>query len=202
MEYIASFILIIIMLAVGSGLLLKFSDKSFEKHQNKYLLNLMKYLNMICSSIILIPFQIASSLLTILLILIIILLLFENFFIINKLNLLIIFSLWLIFMQFFMKILWKPSKKIVNSISVCLKLPENVSEFIGFIFYGKLLIYLLALIFVIINNTEFKVPFINNIIFEEFRKILNSSILIFIAADRIITSIQNWIKNKFSHELR
>jgi hypothetical protein len=200
MKYIAYSYLGIIIIGIITGSLLKLSDKSIEKYQNKYLLKTIKILNMICSSIVLIPFQIAFSLLIILFILAMLIFLFEKILILNGLILLLIFSLWLITMQFFMKFLWKLGKYVPNSINDCFKLPENVSEFIGYIFYGKIFIYLLALIFVIINNTELKIPLVNNEIVEEFKKILNSSILIFIAADRIITSIQDWIKNKLCHK--
>ena len=50
-------------MGVFSGLLLKFSNKSIEKYQNKYLLRSVKITNIICSSIILIPFQIIASVL-------------------------------------------------------------------------------------------------------------------------------------------
>lgn len=194
MKYFASSIFVILITGVFTGLILKFSDKSFEKYQNKYLLKTIKILNMICSSIILIPFQIMVSLLIILFILMILILLFEKIIIKNEFILLIIFSAWLILMPCFMKFLWKPGKYISNSISDCIKLPESVSEFVGHIFYGKIFIYLLALIFVVLNNLELKIPIINTVIFEEFKKILNSSILIFIAADRIVVGIQNWVK--------
>jgi hypothetical protein len=51
----------------------------------------------------------------------------------------------------------------------------------------------MALLFVIINNIDFHIQLFDNIIFEEFRKIINSSLLVFIAVDRIINGIQNWI---------
>jgi len=195
-EYFILSFFVILIIGVLTGLLLKYPCKII----GKYFYKIIKIINMISSSIFLIPIQLAFSLLIVFSILSILISIFEKYFIITELSLLLIFSSWLILIPFLMKILWKPCKYISNSINDNFKLPENVSEFIGYIFYGKIFIYLLALIFVIINTTELKVPFLSDETFEELKKILNSSILIFIAADRIITSIQNWFKNKFCNE--
>jgi hypothetical protein len=192
MVIISTGLFVIIFLSVSSGILLKFSDKTLEKYQNKLLLKIVIVINQICSSMILIPLQISLGFLVILLVLVVLFLIVEKLFIINELTILFSFSIWLVSMQSYMKYLWRVIEYIANRYNENLKIPKKISDFIGNIFYGKVLIYIVALIFVIINNSNVD---INNEIIIELRKILNSAILVFIAVDRIIVSIQNWFKN-------
>ena len=197
MEILANFFVIIFLSGIISGIILKFTDKSLEKYQNKYLLNSIKYLNSICSSIILIPLQIMVSFLVILIVLVLLLVLIDKIFLLNEFILLLTLSFWMITMQFYMKFFWKFVENLTNRLGETLRMPKIVSNFIGNIFYGKILIYIVALILVILNNTSLDIQFFKNELLEELRKMINSSILIFIAADRIINGIQNWIyKNK------
>ena len=195
MLFLTKTVFTILLLAVSSGIILKCSDKTIRKYQNRHLLNIVVKINQICSSVILIPFQIILSLFVIMFVLMIILSLIENLFVLNQLTLLLIFSFWLISMQFYMKYFWKIIEFITNGINEYLKLPKTISSFIGHIFYGKILIYIVALIFVIINNTTLDIQIIDSRIINEMKPIINSSVLIFIALDRIINGIQSWIKN-------
>jgi hypothetical protein len=195
MQYLANSVSIILFLAFLTGILLYFLDKPIEKYQNKFWLIIYK-LNQICSTIILIPLQIMLSLIIISFVLYILVLIFQKAQALNELTILLIFSLWLITMQFYMKYLWKYIECFINTINKYLNYPRIVSSFIGHIFYGNVLIYIVAMIFVVLNNINISTKLLKNEIFVEFMNIIYPSILIFIAADRVISSIQNWFKDK------
>lgn len=197
---IATFLFIDLCIAILTGFIIFLSNSlSLGFYQNNKMLKVVILINTFTSSIILIPFQIITGLFVISLTLFISMLVPVICNCTNNFIYFLALVVWLCTIQFYPKFIWLYIEKRTNSVGKYIQLPKKVSSFVEYMFRGKIVVYCIAVLFVILNNYNIISGGNAKLIFTEpqntIMSLSNTTVLTFLAIDRIIESIKKWKAN-------
>ena len=202
---ISSIICSFVILFFGIGLVYSLREENLEDYEPKIIKRFTKAILNTGSILILSPIYllIATFYLLIILagLLIISMLLKMN----SNFPIFICLVIWLVTIQFYPKWFWKFINMQVNCVSTLIHLPKKAVLWLEYTFRGKIISYIFAVLFVLLDQSNVIWGIDKEKIFagtmKEFVDILEASVLVFIAIDIVIEIIKTKAKEMKKNEI-
>jgi hypothetical protein len=159
--------------------------------------------NQVASTIVLTPFYLAFCVILISVWVLLITLIYGFLDIDTVFKLFLIITTSLVTLQFIPKQIFSLFGTLINNFDETLRIPKNVTAFYSYLFEGKILVYLIAAGFTMINNLGYisSIPHIALPVgLAQMKDLVNGSILVFLAIDRVFVSLSKWIDRQFKKE--
>ena len=193
-------VFLFLFLTVGSGLILSFRDQRVSEFEPKPLLKVVLLVNQVGSTILLAPIQFLLSIFVIFFGLLIFMYVAVSVAPVGSAGIFVALTCWFLSIQFYPKVIWKMIQGWTNSIAQYLRMPEVISSWIEFLFRGKVMVYAIAVAFVLLDQSRVIFGIDKDEMFpgliRQIVEVSEASILTFVALDIIVELVKREVESR------